>query len=222
MMLSEADRASLERRFAQGMKEDITLLLFFDEGSSEIAKELIDLANTFSQMTPRIKVDIQPADGGKNPRLRELHIEHWPCLVLVRGDFTRIRYYGIPAGYELPSLIDAIVELSSARTPLSPKAKSALATVRRRANIKVFILTTCQFCPTVARHAYRGAIESPRVTAEIIDSQMFPDLATRHTVMGVPKIILNDNLDITGAITDVEFFDKLRDSDHALIDSIYG
>jgi hypothetical protein len=40
--------------------------------------------------------------------------------------------------------------------------------------------------------------------------------------MGVPKIILNDNLDITGAITDVEFFDKLRDSDHALIDSIYG
>jgi hypothetical protein len=51
---------------------------------------------------------------------------------------------------------------------------------------------------------------------------MFTDLATRHSVMGVPKIILNDNLDITGAITDVEFFDKLRDSDHALIDSIYG
>jgi predicted thioredoxin/glutaredoxin len=60
------------------------------------------------------------------------------------------------------------------------------------------------------------------VTAEIIDSQMFPDLATRHSVMGVPKIILNDNLDITGAITDVEFFDRLRDSDHALIDSIYA
>jgi glutaredoxin-like protein len=221
MMLSEGDRASLERKFAQGMKEDITLLLIFDEGSA-IAKELIDLANTLSQITPKIKVDIEPADGGKNPRMRQLHIEHWPCLVLVKGDFARIRYYGIPAGYELPSLIDAIVELSSTSTPLSPKAKSALATVRRRANIKIFILTTCQFCPTVARHAYRGAIESPRVTAEIFDSHMFPDLATRHSVMGVPKIILNDNLDITGAITDVEFFDKLRDSDHALIDSIYG
>lgn len=221
MMLSEGDRASLERKFAQGMKEDITLLLIFDEGSA-IAKELIDLANTLSQITPKIKVDIEPADGGKNPRMRQLHIEHWPCLVLVKGDFARIRYYGIPAGYELPSLIDAIVELSSTSTPLSPKAKSALATVRRRANIKIFILMTCQFCPTVVRHAYRGAIESPRVTTEIIDSQMFPDLATRHSVMGVPKIILNDNLDITGAITDVEFFDKLRDSDHALIDSIYG
>lgn len=221
MMLSEGDRASLERRFAQGMKDDVTLLLFVDEGSA-MEKELKDFANTLAQTNPKIKVDVQKAEDGKNQRMRELHIEHWPCLVLVKGDFTRIRYYGIPAGYEIPSLVDAIVELSSMRTTLSPKARSALATVRRKANIKIFILTTCQFCPTVARHAYRGAIESPRVTAEIIDSQMFPDLATRHSVMGVPKIILNDNLDITGAITDVEFFDKLRDSDHALIDSMYG
>jgi len=221
MMLSDGDRASLERRFAQGMKDDVTLLLFADEGSA-MEKELTDFANTLAQTSPKIKVDVQRTEDGKNQRMRELHIEHWPCLVLVKGDFTRIRYYGIPAGYEIASLVDAIVELSSMRTTLSPKAKSALATVRRKANIKIFILTTCQFCPTVARHAYRGAIESPRVTAEIIDSQMFPDLATRHSVMGVPKIILNDNLDITGAITDVEFFDKLRDSDHALIDSMYG
>jgi glutaredoxin-like protein len=203
------------------MKEDITLLLFFDEGSAT-AKELIDLANTLSQMTPKIKVDIQPADDGKNPRMRELHIEHWPCLVLVRGDFTRIRYYGIPAGYELPSLIDAIVELSNTKTPLSPMAKSALATVRKRANIKIFVLITCPFCPTVARYAYRAAMESPRVTAEVIDSSMFPDLATRHSVMGVPKVILNDNTDITGAVDEMTFFSKLKDADYALLDSMYG
>ena len=40
--------------------------------------------------------------------------------------------------------------------------------------------------------------------------------------MGTPKVILNDNLDITGAMGDVEFFEKLRDSDHSLIDSMYG
>ena len=221
MMLSEADKASLERKFAQRMKDDITILVIADEGSAT-ANELTDFARTLAQLTPKIKVDVQMAEGGKNPRMRELHIEHWPCLVLVKGDFARIRYYGIPAGYEVPSLIDAIVELSSTSTPLSPKAKSALATVRRRANIKIFILTTCQFCPTVARHAYRGAIESPRVTTEIIDSQMFPDLATRHSVMGVPKIILNDNTDITGAIQEMDFFQKLKDSDVALIDSMYG
>jgi hypothetical protein len=38
----------------------------------------------------------------------------------------------------------------------------------------------------------------------------------------VPKIILNDNMDITGAMAEADFFEKLRDSDHALIDSMYG
>lgn len=221
VVLSDADKAALKRRFEQGLKDEVTILVIADEGSI-MAKELADLAGTLSGLDQRIKVDTQNADGGRNPRMRELHIEKWPVMVLVKGDFSRIRYYGIPTGYEFSPFIDALVELSSTKTSLSPRARQALQTVRRRANIKIFILTTCTFCPTVARHAFRGAIESPMVTAEVIDSSMFPDLATRHSVLGVPKIVLNDNLDITGAITDVEFFEKLRDSDHALVDSMYG
>jgi len=220
-MMSEPDRTALERKFGAGMVETVGMLLFAEEGSA-IGKELVGLVNAFASFNPMIKVEIHDPEGGKNQRMRDLRIENYPCIVLTKGEFSRIRYYGIPGGYEMPAFADAIVELSASKTPLSPKAKASLATVRRRANIKVFVLTTCPFCPTVARHAFRGAIESPRVTAEIIDSQMFPDLAARHSVMGVPKIVLNDNLDITGAVTDVEFFEKLRDSDHALIDSMYG
>jgi glutaredoxin-like protein len=219
--MSETDRAAFKVKFERGMRDDITLLAIADEGSA-IARELLDVANTIASFDQRIKVNFQNADGGRNQRMRDLRIERWPVLVLVKGDFARIRYYGIPSGYEFPPIVDSIVELSSMHTPLSPKARESLSTVRRRANIKVFVLTTCAFCPTVARHAYRGAIESPRVTAEVIDSSIFPDLAARHSVLGVPKIVLNDNLDITGAVTDVEFFEKLRDSDHALIDSMYG
>jgi glutaredoxin-like protein len=220
-MLSEPDRNALQRKFAAGMVDPVGMLLFADEGSA-IGKELVELVDSFAAMSERIKAEIHNPEGGKNQRMRDLRIENYPCIVLTKGDSSRIRYYGIPGGYEAPAFADAIVELSSSRTPLSPKAKASLATVRRKANIKVFVLTTCPFCPTVVRHAFRGAIESQKVTAEIIDSQMFPDLAARHSVMGVPKIVLNDNLDITGAVTDVEFFEKLRDSDHALIDSMYG
>lgn len=221
MMISDSDRSAIQRKFSMGMKEEISILAFVDEGTS-VSKEISDFANTMTGFSPLIKADVQDAQDGKNQRMKDLRIENWPVLVLTKGDFSRIRYYGIPLGYELPAITDAIVELSMAATPLSPKAKYMLSNVRRKANIKVFVLTTCPFCPTVARHAFRGAVESPRVTAEVIDSQMFPDLAARHSVMGVPKIILNDNLDITGAISDVEFFEKLRDSDHSLIDSIYG
>ncbi|MCJ7607115.1 MAG: thioredoxin family protein, partial [Thermoplasmata archaeon] len=77
------------------------------------------------------------------------------------------------------------------------------------------------YCPGVARLAYRAAIGSEHVTAEVIDSSMFLDLATRHSVMGVPKTIINDSIDITGIIDDVVFFEKLREADVALLDSIY-
>lgn len=221
MMISDGDRGIIERKFNMGLKDEVTILAFVDGGTA-VSKEIADFANTIAGFNSSIKVDVQDAQDGKNQRMKDMRIEHWPVLILTKGDFARIRYYGIPLGYELPAIADAIVELSISKTPLSPKARYMLSNVRRRANIKVFVLTTCPFCPTVARHAFRAAIESTRVTAEVIDSQMFPDLAARHSVMGVPKIILNDNLDITGAVTDVEFFEKLRDSDHSLIDSMYG
>jgi glutaredoxin-like protein len=221
MMFGEGDRIAFERKFATGMKDDITLLLFIDDSIAS-SKGLVDVANSLASFSPKIKVQVEKVENDKNQRMSDLRIQNYPALVITKGDFSRIRYYGIPAGYEIPPITDAIVELSNSHANLSPKAKSIMATVRRKANIKIFVLTTCVFCPIVARHAYRAAIESPRVTTEIIDSQLFPDLAQRHSVMGVPKIILNDNTDITGAIQEAEFFGKLKDSDISLIDSMYG
>lgn len=219
-MFSDSDRVALERRFAS-MTDTITLLVFTDDGS--ISKQLTELANGLAETsTGKLKVEIEAVDGGRNPRMKELKLDHWPVLLPTKAGFSRIRYYGVPAGYEIAPMVEGLVELSASRTGLSPKAKEALVTVRRKANIKVFVLPTCHFCPIVAKHAYRAAIESRNVSVDVVDTQMFPDLATRHAVMGVPKVILNDNLDITGAMGEAEFFDKLRDSDHALLDSMYG
>jgi len=221
MVLGEGDRSALERRFGTGMKDDVTLLVFIDDSIS-ISKDVLDFANAMASLSPKIKVQVEKVQNGKNQLMVDLHIQNFPVIVVTKGDFSRIRYYGVPAGHEISPIADAIVELSNSRANLSPKARNIIGTIRRRANIKIFVLTTCVYCPIVARHAYRAAIESPRITADIIDSQLFADLAQRHSVMGVPKIILNDNTDITGAIQESEFFDKLKDSDVAQMDSIYG
>ena len=218
-MFSDNDRLALERRFSS-MVDLVTLVVFGDDGP--ISRQLGDLAKALAATALKISVDIQGADGGRNPFMKELRVDHWPVLVPTKPGFSRIRYFGVPAGYEVAPIVESLVELSASKTGLSPKARESLATVRRKANIKIFVLPTCHFCPIVAKHAYRAAIESVNVSVDVIDAQMFPDLATRHAVMGVPKVILNDNLDITGAMDEAEFFEKLRDSDHALLDSMYG
>ncbi len=203
------------------MKDPVTMHLFVEEGS-KATKELVDLAESLSESNNKMKIDLEYVDRGRNGKLRPYHIEHWPCMVLEKNGFSRIRYYGVPSGYELQAMKDAIHELSTSSPRLSHLALESLSKVRRKANVKVFVLTTCPFCPTVARHAYRAAIASENVTSEVIDSSMFQDLALRHSVMGVPKMVLNDNIDITGAVDEVDFFERLRDADMSLLDNMYG
>ena len=44
------------------------------------------------------------------------------------------------------------------------------------------------------------AMESQRVTADVIEIQEFPDLAALYKIMGVPKTIINDLVQFTGAV----------------------
>jgi alkyl hydroperoxide reductase subunit AhpF len=201
--------------------EEVKLLLFVEKDSA-ISRELVGFASSFAASHPKVVVETIDWEGGKNERLKALRIDYVPCMVLSKGEFARIRYFGVPAGYEVGPFSDAVSELSHSFTKLAPSSKSALVNVRRRANIKVFVLPTCTFCPIVARHAYRVAIESKMVTTEIIDSAIFTELSQKHLVQGVPKVLLNDITDITGAMNESVFIEKLREADHALIDSMFG
>jgi len=219
-LLPDNEMQIIAKKLGPTLTDPVTLLVFSDGGTR--ARALVALANALSSMNSKIKVEMEEVGNDKNQRTRDLRIHGSPALVLMKDGFARIRYFGVPTDYELPAIADAIVELSAGQAHLTPRATESLSKVRHKANIKVFVLVTCPFCPMVARHAYRAAIASPLVTTEVIDSSVFQELAIRHSVMGVPKVILNDNTDITGAVDEVAFFEKLRDSDQALLDSMYG
>jgi hypothetical protein len=42
------------------------------------------------------------------------------------------------------------------------------------------------------------------VTADAVEAQEFPELAQRYRVMGVPKTIVNDAVEIVGAVPEEE------------------
>jgi predicted DsbA family dithiol-disulfide isomerase len=53
------------------------------------------------------------------------------------------------------------------------------------------------------------AMESPRVTADVIEIQEFPDLAALYNIMGVPKTIINDRVQFTGAVPEDVLLQRL-------------
>ena len=50
--------------------------------------------------------------------------------------------------------------------------------------------------------AHDMAIESPKVTADVIQVLDFPELAGLYHVMVVPKTVINDSVQFTGAVSE--------------------
>jgi hypothetical protein len=52
------------------------------------------------------------------------------------------------------------------------------------------------------------AFANPNITAYAVEATEFPDLARRYTVNGVPKTIVNDEVEILGAVPQDEFIEQ--------------
>ena len=58
--------------------------------------------------------------------------------------------------------------------------------------------------------AHQMAVESPYVTADVIEATEFPDLARRYGVRGVPKIVVNDSVEFVGALPEPDYVGYVR------------
>ena len=54
------------------------------------------------------------------------------------------------------------------------------------------------------------AMESSQVTADVVEVTEFMDLATRYSVRGVPKTVINDKVEFVGAEPESRFVDFLK------------
>ena len=49
------------------------------------------------------------------------------------------------------------------------------------------------------------AMASDKVTADVIEATEFPEMSERYSVMSVPKIVINDTVEFTGALPEPKF-----------------
>jgi alkyl hydroperoxide reductase subunit AhpF len=69
--------------------------------------------------------------------------ERYPAIaVLPGGEDVGLRYYGLPWGYELGSLIGAVVEAGRSESSLRPESLERLAGLERDLAIDVFVTPT--------------------------------------------------------------------------------
>jgi hypothetical protein len=58
------------------------------------------------------------------------------------------------------------------------------------------------------RLAFEMALASPKVRADAVEIQEFPDLAIRYQVMGVPRTVVNETVYLDGAMPEGMFVER--------------
>ncbi len=53
--------------------------------------------------------------------------------------------------------------------------------------------------------AHKLASASPHITADVIEITEFPEMAQRYQIFGVPKTVINDQVEFEGAIPEERF-----------------
>jgi alkyl hydroperoxide reductase subunit AhpF len=99
----------------------------------------------FGAETERIVRELSELSGHLSYRVEDEPpgFERFPGIaVLPEGEDRGVRYYGLPWGYELASLIGAIVEAGKAESSLQPQSLERLSTLERDLAIDVFVTPT--------------------------------------------------------------------------------
>jgi glutaredoxin-like protein len=200
-LIPDDKKELLKKELEEKMVDPVKIINFTQEIECKFCAETRGLAQEFAALSDKITAEVYDfmADGDK---AKELGIDKIPALAIIGKKDYGVRIYGIPYGYELQTLVEAVITVSKGTTDLSDKTKTILADVKAPVHIQVFVSLTCPHCPVAAAVAHKLAVESDMVKADVIDAGEFPDLAQKYAVIGVPKIIINEKVEFTGAFSE--------------------
>jgi glutaredoxin-like protein len=191
----------LRKEFKEKMEDPVKILMFTQEIECKFCSDTRQLAQELAALSDRISVEVYDFVADAN-KAKELGIDKIPALAIIGKKDYGVRIYGIPYGYELQTLIEAITNVSRGRTDLSEETKKILADVKAPVQIQVFVSLTCHHCPVAATVAHKLAVENDMIRADVIDGTEFPQLAQKYSVTGVPKVIINEKIEFVGAFNE--------------------
>ena len=206
-IISEQDKAQLKRIFRKDLKANVNLRLFTPNALS------VDHSRPGMPYVPAgptahggvVGLVTQTAAGNhrfyhQSEAHKKSGVARIPAIVLDSDGSDRVKFYGIPAGYELATIVEDIKTISRGVSPLSMETRKQLRRVTQPVHIQVFVTPSDTDCPGMARLAHAIALECPHVTADVVEVQEFPSLAQNYAVRSVPLTVINEYTKVSGAI----------------------
>lgn len=218
-LISKEDREVLINRFAKELTAPVKMVYFTkaasklvvpggDSNGCEYCEDTRGLLEEVASMSGNIALEVHDF-ATEGELAAQYGVEKVPATVIVGAARGKVRFFGIPSGYEFTSLIEGIVDISKGTTDLSDATRESLASLTEDVHIQVFVTPSCPYCPSAARMAQKMAIENEHIIADTVEATEFPQMSQKYRVQGVPKIVVNETTQFVGALPEPRYLGEV-------------
>ena len=201
-------------KILSAMTEPVTVHYFTaDEGEHcDFCTEINELVELVQSLAPEGKMKVEKHIFSKESELAtSLKVDKFPAIALRGSKNAHIQFYGIPSGYEFGSFLEGLVEASHGETSLiSDEGKEFFRSIDKPVRLQVFVTPTCPYCPRSVRLAHAAALLNENIIADMIEAMEFQELSAKHSVMGVPKTVVNDKESFAGAAPESTLIETIQ------------
>ena len=199
-LLSPTDQKTLRDMFAD-MTQQVTILFFTQTIGCDTCDETKTILAELTALTDQIVVEEVNLvlDGG---RAAVYGIDRAPGLVLLAGGAGHARAVAGRAGrlrlHGRGRCDSGRVGRHRCAAQRRKPASCWRRRTRRRRTSRCSSRPTCVYCPRAVGLAVRMAFANPHITATTVCATEFYDLARQYRVTGVPKTVVNGEIEILG------------------------
>ena len=120
-LIPDDKKKLLKNEFKEKLENPVKILMFTQEVECRFCADTRKLAQELAVLSDKITAEVYDfmVDADK---AKEYGIDKIPALAIIGKKDYGVRIYGIPYGYELQTLIEAIINVSRGKTNLSPPA----------------------------------------------------------------------------------------------------
>ena len=145
-IISEQDKAQLKRTLRKDLKAKVRLKLFTQKPSRltipgrecPYCPQAEQLMQELADLSPKLELDVVDFYGEPDVA-RGYGVDKVPATVIGDGESGRVKFYGIPLGYELATVVEDIKAISRGVSPLAMETRKRLRQINQPVHIQVFV-----------------------------------------------------------------------------------
>jgi glutaredoxin-like protein len=139
-MIGDEDAAQIRERL-KSMVNPVKLVHFTQELNLEYGREAKQLLEELAALSDKLSLEVYNFLLDQE-KVAEYGVDKVPATVVRNTRNYRIRFYGLTAGYEFSSLLDAILSVSRDDSGLREESKEKLRKISQPLHLEVFVTPT--------------------------------------------------------------------------------